>query len=236
MGIASGGEPPISLRGHPAGVATRERRRDRGLRLARRALQLIGEEFRNARLLAGLTQQQVGDAVGISHTTVSRIELGRASQVSYETLVMMATVLGLDLPLRAYPSGEPIRDAGQVLLLVKLRTRLAVSLRWRTEVPLRIPGDRRAWDAAIGGVDWEIPVDAESRLRDVQAWVRREALKRRDDNRDIVILLVADTRHNRHVLRIVAPDLAADYPIQSAAALAALTRGDRPAGSAIVLL
>lgn len=206
------------------------------MRLARRALQLIGEELRNARLSAGLTQQQVGDAVGLSHTTISRIELGRAPHVSYETLVLIATVLGLDLPLRAFPSGEPIRDAGQVPLLGKLRIRLASALRWRTEVVVRIPGDRRAWDAAIGGTDWEVPVDAESRLRDVQAWIRRTGLKRRDDNRDVVILLVADTRHNRHVLRLVAADLASEYPIRSADALASLSRGEQPAGNAIVLL
>ena len=213
-----------------------ERRRDRGRRLARRSLQLIGEELREARLRAGLTQRQLGAAVGISHTGVSRIELGRAPHVSYETLVVMATVLGLDLPLRAYPSGEPIRDAGQIPLLGKLRSRLASSLAWRTEVLLRIPGDRRAWDGVIGGAGWEVPVDAEARLHDVQAWNRREALKRRDDNRDVVILLVADTRHNRHVLRLVAADLASEYPVRGADALAALAAGERPAGSAIVLL
>ncbi len=213
-----------------------ERRRDRGRRLARRFLQLIGEELREARLRAGLTQRQLGAAVGISHTGVSRIELGRAPHVSYETLAVMATVLGLDLPLRVYPSGEPIRDAGQVPLLGRLRSRLPPALTWRTEVPLRIPGDRRAWDGVIGGGDWEVPIDAESRLHDVQAWSRREALKRRDDNRDVVILLVADTRHNRHVLRLVAADLASQYPVRGADALASLAAGERPAGSAIVRL
>jgi transcriptional regulator with XRE-family HTH domain len=105
-------------------MVTGEHRRDRGERLARRFLQLIGEEFREARLRAGLTQRQVGAAVGISHTEVSRIELGKATRVPYETLVMLATVLGLDLPLRAYPSGEPIWDAAQVALLGRLRSRL----------------------------------------------------------------------------------------------------------------
>jgi transcriptional regulator with XRE-family HTH domain len=213
-----------------------EHRRDRGRRLARRFLQLIGEEFREARLRAGLTQRQVGAAVGISHTEVSRIELGKATRVPYETLVMLATVLGLDLPLRAYPSGEPIRDAAQVALLGRLRSRLPPNLRWRTEVPLRIPGDRRAWDAGIGGDAWELPIDAESRFHDVQACLRRTALKQRDDNRDVVILLVADTRHNRRVLRLVSADLVSDYPVRSADALKSLERGERPARSAIILL
>jgi transcriptional regulator with XRE-family HTH domain len=209
---------------------------DRGRRLARRSLQVIGEELREARLRPGLTQRQVGAAVGISHTEVGRIELGKAPRVPFETLVMLAAVLGLDLPLRVYPSGEPIRDAAQLALLAKLRTHLAPGLGWRTEVPLRIPGDRRAWDAAVLGGDWHVPIDAESRLRDVQVCSRRTALKRRDDHQDVVILLVADTRNNRRALRLAAPDLVADFPLRGSTAIAALERGERPAASAIVLL
>jgi len=68
----------------------------------------IGEEFREARLAAGLTQRQVGAAAGISHAQVSRIELGRAPNVPFVTLAVIAAVLGLDLPLRTFVSGDPI--------------------------------------------------------------------------------------------------------------------------------
>lgn len=183
---------------------------------------------------AGLTQRELGAAVGISHTEVSRIELGKAPRVPYETLVVMASVLGLDLPLRAYP--YPIRDAAQLGLLAKLRSRLAPGLTWRTEVPLRIPGDQRAWDGAIGGNGWQVRIDAESRLHDIQACSRRTALKRRDDGQDVVLLLVADTRHNRRALRLAAADLAGDFPFSGSLALAALARGECPPGSAVVML
>jgi transcriptional regulator with XRE-family HTH domain len=209
---------------------------DRGRRLARRSLQVTGEELREARLRPGLTQREVGAAVGISHTEVGRIELGKAPRVPFETLVMLAAVLGLDLPLRVYPSGEPIRDAAQLALLAKLRTHLAPGLGWRTEVPLRISGDRRAWDAAIIGSDWNVPIDAESRLRDVQACSRRTALKRRDDRQDVVILPVADTRNNRRALRLAALDLISDFPLRGAQAIASLEAGMRPSASAIVVL
>jgi hypothetical protein len=99
-----------------------------------------------------------------------------------------------------------------------------------------IPGDRRAWDAVIDGRAWRVPVEAESRLRDVQACSRRVALKRRDDRSEVVVLLVADTRHNRHVLRLAALDLAAEFPVKGSKALAALAAGERPSGSAIVLV
>jgi transcriptional regulator with XRE-family HTH domain len=217
-------------------VVTRERRIDRGRRLARKALASIGEEFREARLAAGLTQRHVAEAVGISQAELSRVERGMASWVTYETLVLIAAVLGLDLPLRAFPVGGPIRDVAQLQLLAKFRVVLPASLSWRTEVPLQIERDLRAWDAVVGGRGWQVPVDAETRLRDVQALVRREALKRRDDGAEIMILLVADTRHNRQVVRLAKPDLVGDFPIPGNVVLAALSRTERPTGSGIVFL
>ena len=217
-------------------MATRERRIDRGRRLARHALATIGQEFREARLAAGLTQRHVADLLGISHTELSRIERGLALWVPFETLVVIAAVLGLDLPLRAFPAGGPIRDRAQLELLAKFRALLPTDLTWRTEVPLRIERDLRAWDAVVGGHGWAVPVDAETRLRDVQSLCRRAALKRRDDGADMMILLVAGTRHNRQVLRLAKPDLVAEFPVAGPAMLAALSSRKRPIGSAIVVL
>ena len=81
-----------------------------------------------------------------------------------------------------------------------------------------------------------IPVDAETRLHDVQALSRRVALKRRDAGVDALILLVADTRHNRSALRLARADLAADFPLSGAAILEALGAGQRPAASGILVL
>jgi transcriptional regulator with XRE-family HTH domain len=195
----------------------------------------VGEELREARLQAGLTQVELGAAVGLSKSEISRIELGRERNVPYERLVLIAAALGLDLPLRAFPSGEPVRDVAQLALLASFRRLLAATLPWRTEVPLRVPGDRRAWDAVIDGPGWRVAVEAETRLRDVQALSRRIALKQRDDRTDVVILLVADTRNNRHVLRLATPDLAATFPTSGRASVHALSEGRQPAGSAIVL-
>jgi transcriptional regulator with XRE-family HTH domain len=211
-----------------------ERRLDRGRRRARAALAAVGDELQEVRLAAALTQREVGDAVGISHAGVSRIERGLAKRVPYETLVLIGAVLGLDLPLRTFPAGEPVRDAAQLALVASLRRLLAPTLGWRMEVPLRVPSDRRAWDAVIEGRGWRVAVEAETPLRDVQALSRRIGLKQRDDRTDIVILLVADTRHNRHVLRLAAPDLAATFPTSGRALMQALSEGRQPAGSAIV--
>jgi hypothetical protein len=140
------------------------------------------------------------------------------------------------LPLRLFPAGEPIRDKAQIPLLAKLRVRLGPELRWRTEVALQIPGDLRAWDAGVIGPGWFVPVDAESRLHDVEALTRRLSIKRRDSGVETMILLVADTRHNRSVLRVAQAGLAADFPVPGAAILKDLAANRRPGGSGIVVL
>lgn len=223
----------VSAACHPVDM---ERRLDRGRWRARAALVTVGDELREARLGTGLTQRDVGDAAGISHAEASRIERGLSTRVPYETLVIMSAVPGLDVSVRAFPAGEPVRDAAQIALLARLRLLIAPTLRWRTEVPLSIPGDRRAWDAVIEGRGWRVPVEAETRLRDVQALSRRIALKQRDDQSEVVVLLVADTRHNRHVLRLAGPDLVATFPARGRSVLAALSDGRQPSGSGIVLI
>ena len=144
--------------------------------------------------------------------------------------------LGLDVPLRAYPNGRVVRDAAQLELMRRLRAQLADGLRLRSEVALGIPGDLRAWDGVIDGPGWWRPAELESRLGDVQAVQRRLRLKCRDGGAAQVVLVVADTRHNRHVLRVAADDLSEMFPVRSREALTALRAGRPPAGSAIIIL
>ena len=137
--------------------------------------------------------------------------------------------------MKEYAAGPTVRDRAHHALLERLRARLHPSLRWRLEVPLRIPGDRRAWDAAIDGVDWWQPVEAETRLSDVQALERRINLKCRDDDVAHVLLLAADTRSNRQVLAAAGDSLRTAFPADGRAIRAALAEGRRP-GSGIILL
>lgn len=217
-------------------MSIRDGRLDRARRAARRALAAIGEDLREARIAAGLTQRQLGAAVGMSHSAISRIELGKAPNVSYETLALIAAAVGLDLPLRTFPSGDPIRDAAQAGLLAGLRALLPGTYRWRSEVPLEIPGDRRAWDGLLVGDGWDLPVEAETRLRDVQALIRRLNLKARDGHRDRILLVIADTRHNRRVVRLAADDLATMFPVPGRRALADLVAGRPPSAGAVLFV
>jgi transcriptional regulator with XRE-family HTH domain len=217
-------------------MATRERRLDRARWRADRALTAIGDEIRDGRISTGLTQKVLGDRVGLSASEISRIERGRSPHVPYVTIVLVSAAVGLDVPLKAFPNGEAVRDAGQLAVMARFRAICHASLRHPTEVPLGVPGDRRAWDAVVVGEGWSIPVEVETRLRDTQALRRRLALKVQDGGADRMLLVVADTRHNRHVLRLARDDFAEAFPLRSKDAVAALRRGERPAASAIVVV
>jgi len=163
-------------------MPSQDRRIDRAERLVGRSLVQLGDDLREARFQAGLSQRELGATIGLPHSALSRIERGEAREVPYRTLVRVAGQLGMDIPLRAYPRGDPILDQAQLALLRRLRMRLAPGLGWRLEVTLDIPGDLRAWDAVVIGRGWHLPVEAETRIRDLQALLRRLALKQRDGN------------------------------------------------------
>jgi hypothetical protein len=148
----------------------------------------------------------------------------------------LCQTVGLELSVRAFPGGDALTDVAQMRLLERLRKRLHASLRWRTEVPLPQPGDKRAWDAVVHALGWKVAVEAETRLADVQALTRRLELKRRDGGIDHVILLVADTRTNREALLAARSALEPAFPLKAAPILEALRNGTDPGGSGIVIL
>jgi transcriptional regulator with XRE-family HTH domain len=196
-------------------------------------------EIRRARIGAGLSQERVAQRTGVSRSRVSRIEQGRQPQVSAELLIRLADVVGLDLVVRAYPGRDPTLDAGQRRLLRRLADRLGPGWEWQFEVPLPILADRRAWDAVATrrSTGLRIHVEAETRLDDaVQALLRRIALKHRDTPDARVLLVVADTRHDREIVRAAGAELAAMFPGDPRQALARLAMGVDPGADVLVLV
>jgi transcriptional regulator with XRE-family HTH domain len=216
-------------------MATSERLTSRSARLADEAIASIGRQLRIARIENGLSQRSLEQATGLSHAEISRIERGRVADVPLRSLIGVASAVGLALPSRLYPAGDALRDAGHARLLARFRAELHPSLRWRTEVPLPIPGDLRSWDALTGGHDWRAGIEAETVISDSQALERRLSLKRRDGGVDHVILLIADMPRNRRALAS-APAAFADFPLRTRAVLAALRAGTNPTGSGIVIM
>jgi hypothetical protein len=111
-----------------------------------------------------------------------------------------------------------------------------------TEVPLPVPGDQRAWDGWISGLrpthgsGRGLPAEAESRISDVQAVMRRLHLKLRDAGLEHLLLVIADTRANRAAIGAAGALVAASFPVPPRRALQALTAGEHPGGSALVFL
>jgi transcriptional regulator with XRE-family HTH domain len=195
----------------------------------------LAEDLRRARVGAGLSLRDVGAAAGLDPSRIWRFERGRTTNLRFEDVGAIAAVVGLELSIRSYPAGDPLRDAGHARLLERFRRELDPSLRWHTEVPFPEPGDLRAWDAVTGTRAWRAGVEAETVIDDSQALDRKIALKRRDGAVDHVILLVADTPRNRRALAVASAAFA-DLPLRTRTILSALRIGVEPPGSGIVIL
>ena len=96
----------------------------------------LGDEFRDQRLTLGRSQQAVADAARISRARLSRIENGKVPRLSILEASQIAAVLGLDLSVRAYPGGSPVRDSAHAERLRGMLDHAHAPLSCRTEVPL----------------------------------------------------------------------------------------------------
>ena len=191
-------------------------------------------EISRARRTAGLSNADVGRACHMSRSMVARIQAGSRPATVIE-LAAIGAVVGLDVRMQAYLAGDPLRDAGQLRVLARFRAQLHLSVQVRTEVPLPIDGDRRAWDAVVAGRDWRAGVEIETVLDDVQALERRLALKARDAGMELVILVVADTPRNRRILASV-PTAFSGLDRDARGTFRALRRAEPPPRSAVLLV
>lgn len=210
-----------------------ERRFDQAARRARQLWVEIGRELRNARVTVGLSQRAVAAAVGISQAQLSRIERGMYRTVSIGTLVKAGAAVGLDLSIRFFPGGPPIRDKAHAALLERFRKSVGERWEWVAEVPLPLAGDKRAWDRMLRG-PVRIGVEGETRPTDLQELQRRLALKKRDGQIDRLILVLADTDWCRRLVRL--NDIETMFPVPGKVAVRALAEGRDPGGDAIVLI
>jgi transcriptional regulator with XRE-family HTH domain len=216
-------------------MPTRETATQRAARQTIAIFRRVGGELRAARTIAGLGSRDVGRLAGISHTQVIRIERGLAPHVDIGVIARLASVLGHELGVGIHPVGSPVWDKAHISLLGRFAARLHKSIRWRTEVPIPIPGDRRSADGVAAAGSFDAVVEAETRIHDVQAVVRGIRAKQRDLGAKRAIVLLADTRHNRAAVNSVR-ELTDEFPIPTRACMAALARGEDPGGDCLVIL
>jgi transcriptional regulator with XRE-family HTH domain len=217
-------------------MGTKARQIDVGTARAAELIVRAGREIRQARTDRGLSLRVTGRASSLSISAVSRIERGLVTRVSVHDLARLHAVVGLELALKSYPAGQPIRDAAHVALLNDFRKELHRSLQWSIEVPLPIPGDLRSWDALVRGDGWRYGVEAETAPRDAQSVLRRMQLKQRDGGVGGVLLVVRRTQQTRRFIREAGELLRTVFPVDGDRALELLRAGVDPGGNAVVVL
>ena len=217
-------------------MATKTRHVDAGTIRGLEAIAKAGREIRLARTDRGLSLDVVGRATNLSASTISRIERGLIRHVPVLDLARLHAVVGLELSVRSFPGGQPIRDAAQMSLLEDFRAGLHRSLTWSVEVPLPVPGDRRAWDGVVLGPGWRYGVEAETAPRDSQSLARRLSLKQRDDQVSGVLLVLRPTAQTRRFLATAHDALRTVFVADGRRAAELLAAGADPGGSAIILM
>ena len=218
-------------------MANRIRIVEQAQRRALRQRQELGIDLREARLAAGLRQEDVGQALGWTHARVGRIERATSQRVTLDDLALVAACVGLSFSGRFFPAAGRLRDAAQLSMINRYRE-LAAPGRWitRLEAPVGLPGDQRAFDLLLFRGELRIMHEFISRLRDVQAQIRRLSVKQADASEARLVLVIAATHANRRAVAEAGGALRDSFPLSTRAVLAALRAGTDPGGNGIVFL
>jgi transcriptional regulator with XRE-family HTH domain len=217
-------------------MANRIRAVDEARRSWHRRRVEIGGELRTHRLLLGATQAQVGQAIELSASEVSRREHGDAPHTSVESLCEHAAAVGLRLFITAHPTGAGVRDAAQLRYIHRFLERIPDAFRRELEAVIPLPGDLRAVDVVLRATGCLIAVEVITRLGDVQAQLRDARLKARDLGATRLVIVVAATHANRRAFDAARPALAGAWDIDTRRVMAALAAGRQPDRDAIVLI
>ena len=199
-------------------------------------LREVAEGLRRARLSAGLTLTEVAAAVGVGRSTLSRTETAVGAAPRLDVLARQAATVGLRARVQLYPGNEPLRDAGQLALMSRLRTSIGPVGTWAVEVPIQGASDRRAIDAVLSLAAGRIGLECITRLTDGQAQIRDITLKQRDARLERMVLVVLASARNRRALRTLAPAVGEAFPVATRSILRDLRGGRLPPGNGIVLL
>ena len=188
----------------------------------------FGEEFRELRLRAGVSQAAVARSIGVARSVICRLEAGD-NEVGIRIRARAASLLGATLKLAIYADGDPhIRDAAHARLveaLLALRHR-----RWQATVEAPVPGPgRRSTDVRLEHRADLVLCEVETRLRRLEEIVREVHDKRESvrttapaGTRVHAVLVLPPTRHHRALVHAHPETIRAALPVRSTELRAAL--------------
>ena len=180
-----------------------------GDRQLRRTSTRFGEELREIRLRAGVSQSAVAQTIDVSRSVICRIEQGDPN-VSSRIRARVAAALGAEFRIAVYPSNAPlIHDAAHARIVEAVLRRCHPTWRATVEAPVPGPG-RRSTDMRLDRRNDVVLMEVETRIGAFEAILREVAEKRRavaevtPGKRIHVVLVLPPTRHHR--------DLVASHP------------------------
>src|SRR5215210_165450 len=197
---------------------------DRELRWTARR---FGDDFRELRLRAGVSQAAVADAIGVHRAVVSRIERGEGD-VAASIRARACACLGADFRMQLYAErGSMLFDAAHARIVERLLQLRHRSWRATTEAAVGGPG-RRSVDVRLERSRDIVLVEVETRLRRLEEIIRELAGKRQSteahagSRRVHVVLVLPPTRNHRAVAREHRHVIDAAFPVESGVLRAAL--------------
>ena len=197
-------------------------------------------ELHVAREDGNVSLEQLAAETGSSESALSRLERLKLEDVGVVRLSEIASALGYEISLGIHPVGDPLRDRAQLAIGRRLDALLGPAWKVLNEVLLPEPGDRRSWDKVVQLVGSEPPyavgVDIESRIRDVQALVRRTRERETDHRVQHILLVLADTATNRRLVGQLVDHLGDTYRTPMRGIRRDLKRGAPLPGSGVLLV
>src|SRR4051794_35908787 len=147
---------------------------DRELRWTARR---FGDDFRELRLRAGVSQSAVANAIGVDRSVVTRLERGDVT-VGSSIRARAAASLGADFRLQIYPQRAPmIFDAAHARVIERIVA--AAHPRWHPVVEAAVPGPgRRSVDVQLEDASDVVMIEVETRVRRLEEIIRELHAKR----------------------------------------------------------
>lgn len=199
-----------------------------GDRQLRRTCIRFGEEVREIRLRAGVSQASLARAIGVDRSAICRMEQGDPA-VASRIRARAVAALGGEFRVAVYPGAAPlIHDAAHARLVERLLRMRDPGWRATVEAPVPGPG-RRSTDVRLDRADDVVLFEGETHVRALEAIIREGTEKRaavateHPGRRVHIVLVLPPTRHHRAMVASHPAITAAAYPSSTDALAVALT-------------